>query len=226
MQDERLLQRARIHAALGDPHRLAIVDELRLSDRAPSELRTLLGIDSNLLAHHLDVLEELGLIERVRSQGDRRRRYVRLIPRVLMDLDSGADLLLSIRQVIFVCTENIARSQLASALWNALEPAVPASSAGTDPKDRVHPKAVEAAARRGLNLHNARPKPLPDLGPSDLLITVCDRAYEALRAQGTSAHLHWSVPDPVTAPDTDAFDAVADLLSRRIRALEPLARPA
>src|ERR1700730_7317217 len=53
-----LLWRAQLHAALGDPHRLAIVDELALSDRAPSELAAMLGIDSNLLAHHLGVLGE------------------------------------------------------------------------------------------------------------------------------------------------------------------------
>ena len=62
--------RAARYAALGDPVRLAIVDELTLSDRAPIELRRLLGIESNLLAHHLDVLETVGMIDRSRSSGD------------------------------------------------------------------------------------------------------------------------------------------------------------
>ncbi|MGA9276742.1 ArsR/SmtB family transcription factor, partial [Ilumatobacter sp.] len=70
--------RARIHAALADPSRLAIVDELTVSDRAPSELAARLSIPGNLLAHHLHVLSGVGLIERFGSSGDRRRRYVRL----------------------------------------------------------------------------------------------------------------------------------------------------
>ena len=76
-----LEMRAARHAALGDPVRLAIVDELSVSDRAPVELRRRLGMESNLLAHHLDVLERVGLIERSRSSGDGRRRYVHLVPR-------------------------------------------------------------------------------------------------------------------------------------------------
>ncbi|MCB1262135.1 MAG: winged helix-turn-helix transcriptional regulator, partial [Acidimicrobiales bacterium] len=71
-------ERAARHAALGDPVRLAIVDELSTSDRAPVELRRRLDLASNLLAHHLDVLEAVGLIERSRSSGDGRRRYVHL----------------------------------------------------------------------------------------------------------------------------------------------------
>ena len=77
-QGARLEARAATYAALGDPHRLAIVEELVLSDRAPSELGERFGLESNLLAHHLRVLEAVGLIERVTSDGDRRRRYLRL----------------------------------------------------------------------------------------------------------------------------------------------------
>lgn len=66
---DRTLRRAGIHAALAEPHRLAIIDELVLSDRSPSELRATLGMDSNLLAHHLHVLARLKLIERSESQG-------------------------------------------------------------------------------------------------------------------------------------------------------------
>ena len=79
--DTDLHRRAEQYAALGDPIRLAIVDELVRSDRSPSELRLRLGIESNLLAHHLDVLDDAGLIARNRSSGDGRRRYVHLRPR-------------------------------------------------------------------------------------------------------------------------------------------------
>jgi len=220
MQDERLKERARLYAALGDPHRLAIVDELVLSDRAPSELAAMLGLDSNLLAHHLGVLERLRLVERVVSQGDRRRRYVRLAPTTLARLTHGPAL--RITRVVFVCTENVARSQLAAALWNHLRSDVPATSGGTHPGSRVHPGAVRAAARRHLDLRPARPGPIPDTGRADLVITVCDRAHETLGAAGAGTWLHWSVPDPVTCGQPAAFDAATEVLSDRIEDLAPL----
>lgn len=54
--------RAARHAALGDPTRLTIVDLLALSSHSPSELQQVLEVPSNLLAHHLDVLEDPGEI--------------------------------------------------------------------------------------------------------------------------------------------------------------------
>ena len=108
--------RAARHAALGDPARLAIVDELSVSDRAPVELRRLLDMESNLLAHHLDVLERVGLIERSRSSGDGRRRYVHLLPGALEGLAPGRPI--PTGAALFVCSANSARSQLAAALWH------------------------------------------------------------------------------------------------------------
>ena len=78
--------RAAVHAALGDPVRLAMVDDLAVSDRSPGELAERFGLRGNLLAHHLDVLEDAGVIERFRSAGDQRRRYVRLVEASLQDL--------------------------------------------------------------------------------------------------------------------------------------------
>ena len=71
-------RRARLHAALGDPVRLAIVDRLAVADASPGNLGASLSLASNLLAHHLGVLDDAGVIRRVRSEGDRRRSYVTL----------------------------------------------------------------------------------------------------------------------------------------------------
>jgi ArsR family transcriptional regulator, arsenate/arsenite/antimonite-responsive transcriptional repressor / arsenate reductase (thioredoxin) len=209
--------RAARHAALGDPVRLAIVDELRRSDRAPVELGRRLGVESNLLAHHLDALERVGLIERSRSSGDGRRRYVHLRPEALADLvPGGADL---VGPALFVCTANSARSQLAAALWSSCT-GQPAASAGTHPAERVHPGAVAAARRAGLDLSHATPTSLddvdPEVGPT-LVVTVCDRAHEEL-GPGDD-RLHWSVPDPVPAGTAGAFDAALDELRDRIEAV-------
>lgn len=207
--------RAARHAALGDPVRLRIVDELAVSDRSPVELRRRLGIESNLLAHHLDVLETVGLIVRTRSSGDGRRRYVHLC-RDVHDAVTRCPTI-PVQPVLFVCTANSARSQLAAALWRSLTGAT-AASAGTDPAPRVHPGAVAAAARAGLDLAAARPRALDDVRRLPrLVITVCDRAHEELAAD--DLWLHWSVPDPVPAGTKAAFDAVVAELTDRITSI-------
>jgi len=128
--------------------------------------------------------------------------------------------------VVFVCTHNSARSQLAAAMWND-HSRVPATSAGTHPAPRVHPGAVAVARRRHLSLVPAPPRHVQDvLDPADLIVTVCDSAHEELSTGSTGAlvrrpGLHWSIPDPVTADDPAAFDAVVDELTDRITRLTP-----
>jgi protein-tyrosine-phosphatase len=211
--------RASRHAALGDPIRLAIVDELTVSDRAPVELQRLVGIPSNLLAHHLDVLEEVGLISRSRSSGDGRRRYVHLHSDALQAVNPGQRRLA--QAALFVCTHNSARSQLAAALWTQITDEA-ADSAGTHPAHRVHPGAIAAGRRANLDLTRAQPKSLGEVRrvPA-LVVTVCDRAHEELDVD--PLWLHWSVPDPATNPTKAAFDATVAELRSRITAL--LAEP-
>lgn len=205
-------QRAARHAALGDPARLAIVDELARSNRSPVELRRIVDMESNLLAHHLDVLERVGLIERSRSSGDGRRRYLHLLRDALDDLTIGQAM--PIEPALFVCSANSARSQLAAALWRSFTGA-PADSAGTEPADRVHPEAVAAARRAGLDLSAATPRQLtPDEVLPPIVVTVCDRAHEELRPP--HRWMHWSVPDPVPAASPQAFDDVVVELRTRI----------
>ncbi|MFN8019166.1 MAG: helix-turn-helix domain-containing protein [Acidimicrobiales bacterium] len=144
-------RRAARHAALGDQARLALVDELLIGDRSPQELARALGIGSNLLAHHLDVLERAGLVERSRSSGDGRRRYVHLRRDA-----GGAGLPTSpARPGLFVCTASSARSQLAAALWRERTGAA-AGAAGTHPAAEVHPGALAAALPGSLDLRGPR----------------------------------------------------------------------
>ena len=209
-----LKDRAALHAALGDPARLAIVDALSVSDRSPLELRRSLDMESNLLAHHLDVLERVDLIERSRSSGDGRRRYVHLHRASLAALGPQSDVALG--RALFICTANSARSQLAAALWRGLT-GRPAASAGTHPAEQVHPQAIAAAKRAGLDLGDATPRPLDHVRSQPaLVVTVCDRAHEELAADPD--WLHWSVPDPVPIGTKAAFDCVIDELRSRIDA--------
>ena len=217
--------RAAVHAALGDPHRLAIVDALAVSDLAPSELRELVGFESNLLAHHLDVLDDAGLVQRSLSHADHRRRYLRLHGDVLSSLVQPLPIPAS--NVVFVCTANSARSQLAAALWNERHD-VPATSAGTEPAAQLHPQARRAASRRGLDLGDAHPTGLDRLEVEpDLVVTVCDRAHEQLRGRPLPSRrtLHWSIADPAERGSAAAFDAAADELEQRMADLVPLVVP-
>ncbi len=205
-----------MHAALADPARLHIVDTLGAGDTSPSELATMLAMASNLLAHHLHVLEQAGLITRRRSDGDRRRIYLQLIPGALDSLTPPEAR--TARRVLFVCTANSARSHLAAALWRHTSN-LPAVSAGTHPGARIEPGAIAAARRHRLPMRRLRPRHISDVKQDgDLVITVCDLAHEEL---GHRAAVHWSVPDPVPAGDPASFDAALAELSNRVERLAP-----
>jgi protein-tyrosine-phosphatase/DNA-binding transcriptional ArsR family regulator len=219
-----LAVRARVHAALGDPSRLAIADILSVGDASPGEIGTRLGLPTNLVAHHVNVLVDAGVVDRHRSEHDRRRTYVRLRPAALSLLaPSGLGVLTSRPgRVVFVCTRNSARSQLAAALWTRAS-TIPAASAGTQPAARVNPRAGRPARRHGLSLAAARTAELGDVAADgDLLVAVCDHVHEMLPPD--RERLHWSVPDPVPADTDEAFEAAYADIAARVDRLAPALR--
>ena len=224
--DGGLVRRAAVHAALGEPGRLAIVDALLLGEASPTELQQLLDMPSNLLAHHVRALERVGVLTRHRSEADRRRTYLTLAP-------GAFDTLRPIKvhdavRVVFVCTHNSARSQLAAALWNGTS-SIPATSAGTHPAPAVHPGAIAAARRHSVPLAPFPPRHVDDVlrpDDADLVITVCDAAHEELALADTSpGRLHWSIPDPARTGEDAAFDRVVTDLTGRIARVAPAVRP-
>ncbi|WP_243726175.1 helix-turn-helix domain-containing protein [Actinomadura rubrisoli] len=219
--DPSLRRRAAVHHALADPARLAIVEALMVGDLASVELRRALDLPSNLLAHHLGVLQEAGLIGRTRSHADRRRAYVRLIPSALRGLTPVTRVTAS--RVVFVCTRNAARSPLAAAIWAARSP-IPATSAGTRPGPRVNPRTLSAARRHGVSLDRVGTRHVADVvRPGDLVVAVCDNAYRELGPGPGRAH--WSVPDPGPVDTDEIFDEVFGQLSERIDWLTTLTGP-
>lgn len=222
--------RVRGLAAVADPVRLRMVDLLGGGDASPGELRARTGLSSNLVAHHLKVLEEAGIVSRHRSHADRRRTYLRLHAEQLSGLlpapiSAGG----AVGRVVFVCTANSARSQLAAALWREASD-IPVTSAGTHPGPAIAPGAVAAARRHGLTLVQERPRSLDGLlREGDYVVTVCDAAHEELRAAEASLAAprrlagvsHWSLPDPVAAGTKAAFDAVHDEIAERVSDLAP-----
>ncbi|WP_084075226.1 ArsR family transcriptional regulator [Demequina sp. NBRC 110052] len=213
--NERLARRATIHGALADPQRLRIVDSLATRDLAPGELGDLLGLSSSLLAHHLKTLEAARIVRRRRSDGDGRRNYVSLRwDDAVVAATAAASRHLDATRVVFVCTENSARSQMAAALL-ASRGTVQVGSAGTHPGEAIHPRALAQIDAHGLAPVSARPATLESaLRPGDLVIAVCDNAYEELDDEMDL--LHWSVPDPAASPDPDAFASSFESLERRV----------
>jgi ArsR family transcriptional regulator, arsenate/arsenite/antimonite-responsive transcriptional repressor / arsenate reductase (thioredoxin) len=222
-----LAQRARFHAALGEPGRLAIVDALSVSDWSPGDLAHQLGFGSNLVAHHLRVLEEAGIIRRSKSEGDGRRSYVRLRPdnpllAALNLVPRLEDELRSRSRVVFVCTQNSARSQLAASAWHHVS-SLPATSAGTHPADRVHPGAIRTAKRHGLPLDDTKTQHVDDVvTPDDLVVAVCDQVHEELP---DASRLHWSVPDPVRSAKAADFEIAYDDIVHRVGRLAATLEP-
>ncbi len=214
-------RRARMHSALGEPARLAIIDHLALGDAAPGELGQEFLLATNLLAHHLKVLQDAGLIRRVRSEGDRRRSYVQLVlddPLVTaLTSPAATNLNRAAERVVFVCTRNSARSQLAAAAW-ARASTVPGTSAGTHPAARVHPGAIRTGRRHGLTLDAHATAGVADVArPGDLLVAVCDNAHEELPPGRTQ--LHWAVPDPVRVGTDRAFETAYEQITQRVERL-------
>jgi arsenate reductase len=127
-------------------------------------------------------------------------------------------------RLLFVCTGNSARSQMAEGLARALAgPGLEVASAGTDPVG-VNPLSVVAMSGRGIDISHQRSKRVEDVsGPFDYVITLCDDA--ARRCPSVPARhgrLHWSLPDPAAAAGSEAerlavFCRVRDELERRLR---------
>ena len=190
-----------------------------MGDASPGEIAHDLGMPTNLVAHHVKVLRDAGLVVRTRSEGDRRRTYLRLDPGTLASLAPPS--FAEADRVVFVCTHNSARSQLAAALWRRRTDR-PVASAGTKPAKRVHPRALAVANRHGLALDRTGTARVSDVvREGDLVIAVCDNAHEDLTGP-VRPRLHWSVPDPARADTDAAFEAAYDDLADRIDRVVPV----
>jgi ArsR family transcriptional regulator, arsenate/arsenite/antimonite-responsive transcriptional repressor / arsenate reductase (thioredoxin) len=220
--------------AAGHAVRWRLLTELARSDLAVHELTTLLGQPQNLVSYHLGKLRSADLVTARRSSADRRDTYYSLDLARCSQLLTGAGAALhpALRlrppepsapvtaRVLFLCTGNSSRSQMAEALLrHSSAGAVEAHSAGSRPK-AIHPHAVTVMAAHGIDLTGARPKHLNEFTGHrfDHVITLCDRVKEVCPDfGGDSRPVHWSIPDPAGDPDgLPAFHRVADELAGRI----------
>ena len=129
------------------------------------------------------------------------------------------------KRVLFVCTHNSARSQMAEGLLRHYSgDRFEAFSAGTEPGS-LHPLAVRAMAELGIDISDHSPKPVDRfLDQSfDLVVTVCDQATETCPVfPGATRHLHWSFEDPSHVEGSEeerleVFRRVRDEIEARIR---------
>jgi ArsR family transcriptional regulator, arsenate/arsenite/antimonite-responsive transcriptional repressor / arsenate reductase (thioredoxin) len=230
------------------PVRWRLLRELVASDRAVSELTQLVAEPQNLVSYHLGRLRDGGLVSARRSSADGRDRYYAIdLVRCQDQLQAAGSALHPglwlvptppfselvakrsdrRRRVLFLCTGNSARSQMAEALLEHMSAGViRADSAGSHPKP-LHANAVRVMKRRGIDISGNRTKHLDEFVARrfDSVITLCDRVREVCPEFPSHPRLvHWSVPDPALAAPTargsySAFERAASELETRIRFL-------
>lgn len=227
-----------LFSLLSEPIRWQLVAALGQGDWLVQELAIKVRQPLNLLSYHLGKLKAAGVVRERRSSLDRRARYCSLDVGRLQDLYAQARRALpgpGLRQetagpgqrqpmrVLFLCTHNAARSQMAEALLReAVRGRWTVVSAGSQPTG-VHPLAVATLAERQIDISQHTSKTVADLGPRafDLVITLCDRVRaEPIRLGGRPLRQHWSLPDPLARPrpsQPKAFAETADTLTQRIR---------
>lgn len=228
----------------GHPVRWRLLTELGHSDRRVGELCSLLELPQNLVSYHLGRLRAERVVSSRRSSADGRDAYYKLDLRRCSELlaGTGAALHPGLRlaptsarneerrmpkrrtRVLFLCTGNSARSQIAEALVEHLAGgAIEACSAGSHPRP-LHPDAVRAMRERGIDIEGRRSKHLREFAGErfDYVISLCDRVREVCpEFPGHPDLIHWSVPDPArdakSNEDTyQAFKRTADELRARI----------
>ena len=219
--------------------RWSMLRALTVSDLRVNELVELVDQPVNLVSYHLKKLRADDLVIARRSEADGRDVYyslnldrlreqfraagLALHPSLVGDWPSPSPQAEPLR-VLFVCTHNSARSQMAEALLrHESQGRTTALSAGSQPAT-IHPEAIRTMARLGIDISGQTAKPLETFaGQSfDYVITVCDMAREVCPTfPGASRALHWGFYDPATIADPDerarAFEQTAQRLRSRIR---------
>ena len=220
---------------------------LARSDYSVQEMVRILKQPQNLVSYHLRRLHEHGLVRERRSTADERSIYYSLDLALLHSRYlSAAESLhpalgttedemqktmtpspLKTVRVLFLCTENSARSQMAEGILRHLSDGhVEAFSAGSRPS-HLHPLAVQTLAAMDIDISQQRAKHMNELPNAafDYVVTVCDRVREACPTfPGDPERIHWSFSDPATVEGSSedqlrAFEQIALQLITRIRYL-------
>lgn len=218
----------------GEPLRWRLLGELARSDRQVRELTALTGQPQSLVSYHLGRLRSGGLVTMRRSSADGRDAYYSIDLARCGELlaATGAALHPGLRpsppvptqatpstRVLYLCTGNSARSQIAQAITEHLAGGtVTAASAGSRPKP-LHPHAVAVMREQGIDISGRRPRHLGEFAGQRFgyVVSLCDKVREVCpEFPGPPEVVHWSIPDPAAEGGTlPAFrDVAADLRTR------------
>lgn len=224
---------------LANDVRWGVLKTLASGDHQVNELVALLQQPMNLVSYHLKKMREEALVTTRRSEADGRDVYYSLDLTRLRQLflEAGQALHPAIGQslptldparllpqrVLFVCTHNSARSQMAEGLLRHLSQGrLEVASAGSHPT-AIHPDAIDTMAQMGIDIRSQQPRSIDAFinQPFDTIITVCDKAREVCPTfPGGGQHFHWGLPDPVALTDdaarAEAFAQTAQRLKSRI----------
>jgi ArsR family transcriptional regulator, arsenate/arsenite/antimonite-responsive transcriptional repressor / arsenate reductase (thioredoxin) len=208
------------------PVRWSLMRELVHSDRTVRELTGLVGEPQSLVSYHLRQLRDGGVVSARRSSNDRRDAYYAIDLTACQEAlqDAGGALhpglclapaslprsrtgrSRRLRRVLFLCTGNSSRSQIAEALLERMSAGtVEAASAGSHPKS-LHPNAVRVLRKRGIDIRANRTKHLDEFASAriDMVITLCDRVREVCpEFLSRPEPAHWSIPDPALEGPTN-----------------------
>lgn len=208
----------------GHPLRWRLLAALARSDRTVQELTGAVDEAQNLVSYHLGRLRAAGLVSSRRSSADGRDAYYRADLSRIGDMMSATAVALHpglpltrrpgsaargrTVTVLFLCTGNSARSQMAEALVRARSGgAVEAHSAGSHPKP-LHPNAIRVMREEhGVDLSGHTSKHLSVFADRhfDWVITLCDRVREVCpEFPGRPETVHWSIADPAARAADDA----------------------
>lgn len=248
---KQLVDIVRFFKVLADESRLAMVQTLALSDLRAGEIVERLRLPANVGSYHLKQLRSLGLLRDRRSSSDARDIYysvdldrletlyaaagAALHPGMTPDAHEDSSPATHDRplRVLFICTHNSARSQLAEGIMRHLGgDRVEVFSAGSDPAE-VHPMALALLEEWDIDTSRHTAKSLDQFLDQqfDYVITVCDRVRDTCPTfPGDPQENHWSIADPAAVEDDDerwrAFQEVRRELCTRIRYLLSLRHPA
>lgn len=219
--------------------RWALLKALATSDQRVNELVAQVRQPMNLVSYHLKKMRDDALVTTRRSESDGRDVYYSLdLDRLnQMYLEAGVALHPSLgiwvgsldvsrlapQRILFVCTHNSARSQIAEGLLRHLsQGTLDVSSAGSQPT-KIHPDAVRTMDALGIDIRGQQSRPLSEFEDQafDYVITVCDRAREVCPTfPGEGTQMHWGFPDPIVIQDdasrAEVFAQTAAQLQSRI----------
>lgn len=211
----------------GEPNRLVIISLLSTGPMLVSDICNASGLSLTLVSQHLRILRDSGMVQAERDSKDARAVWYSLNPQRIKEIQTALSMVFDMTKIVdcrglgakqspnlsrekfrvlFLCSGNSARSQMAEALLQHYgKGLIEARSAGTHPRE-VHPLTIKVLTEIGLDTKGLKTKHYSVFNQESFhyVITVCDRANEECPDfKGDYQRIHWSIADPVKDGNED-----------------------